>query len=355
MYKYEDVIANMKNYNIISSSQQLSLWARGRHLKDLAEKSKLSQHQIRRALKKFRLVGITRPQPSQTDTTVMTRNIIANQLLFKNYCCNFGDKNLLAAELGISKKYLNILIKQYNYGRFFKSNKKREHFRSHLSLHTKDILDNVEKISTMLTNMPIQTVADYLGVHSMTIRRHIQRYEINDIVISTRKVSRIEYAMMDILNSMNIHYERNNRSLLDGLELDFILPDYNIAIECNGYYWHSDQFKTVNYHTNKWKMCLNKNIGLLQFIEPVIINDPGIVIEKIFENISTFVPTEKSYKLFNDFESSLILKNQGYRMKKINKHKYLIENNQIVTFFDNEKFNHTVWSSGISEWVKDNV
>lgn len=344
-----------KNYNVISSAQQLLSWGRGRHLKDLSKKSGLSQHQIRRALKRFNLVGITRPQPSISDSTVMTRNLIADKLQFKNYCCNIRDRNLLAIELGISKKYLNVIIKKYNYGRFFNSNRKRDHLRSHLPISTINVLDNDQKLSTLLKTMPIQIVADHLGVHSMTIRRHIQKYNIHDIVISTRKVSGIEFVVMDILKSLGVYYERNNRSILDGLELDFVLPDYNIAIECNGYYWHSDQFKTVNYHTNKWKRCLDKNIGLLQFIEPIILNNPEILIEKLSENLSTSIPTQKSYTLFNDLESSLLLKTHGYKMKKLSKHKYIIQHSQIVNSFDKNAINHTVWSSGISEWIKPDV
>jgi len=36
------------------------------------------------------------------------------------------------------------------------------------------------------------------------------------------------------LDELNIKYESNNRSVLNGKDLDIYLPEYNVAIECNG-------------------------------------------------------------------------------------------------------------------------
>ena len=53
-----------------------------------------------------------------------------------------------------------------------------------------------------------------------------------------------------------MEYESNNRSILNGKELDIYIPSKNIAIECNGVYWHS--LKPTNFHYNKWKNCKEK-------------------------------------------------------------------------------------------------
>ncbi|AFR52397.1 homing endonuclease [Campylobacter phage CP30A] len=62
-------------------------------------------------------------------------------------------------------------------------------------------------------------------------------------------------------------YIINDYSVLGDKELDFYLPEYNLAIECNGVYWHSDKFKDKNYHLNKTEKCKEKGIQLLHIFE----------------------------------------------------------------------------------------
>lgn len=45
--------------------------------------------------------------------------------------------------------------------------------------------------------------------------------------------------------------EINDRTILEGLELDIVLPDLGVAFEINGDYFHSSKFKSNTYHQNK--------------------------------------------------------------------------------------------------------
>ena len=57
---------------------------------------------------------------------------------------------------------------------------------------------------------------------------------------------------------------RNDRTVLDGNELDIYIPNKNIAFEFDGLYWHSEIKKTdKKYHLNKTDMCLSKGIQLI--------------------------------------------------------------------------------------------
>lgn len=47
---------------------------------------------------------------------------------------------------------------------------------------------------------------------------------------------------------------------LDGLELDIYIPDYNLAIEFNGSYWHDEKHRSKNYH--KYKLELADKAGI---------------------------------------------------------------------------------------------
>lgn len=62
--------------------------------------------------------------------------------------------------------------------------------------------------------------------------------------------------------------EQHNISILNGKELDIYLPEYKLAIECNGDYWHSEKVgKDQNYHLNKTKLCQEKGIQLIHIFE----------------------------------------------------------------------------------------
>ncbi|QPX63856.1 putative homing endonuclease [Campylobacter phage F358] len=72
----------------------------------------------------------------------------------------------------------------------------------------------------------------------------------------------------ELENLIEVDYTRNNRKVLDGKELDFYFPDYNLAIECNGDYWHSESNgKDKYYHSNKTDICNKKGIQLLHIFE----------------------------------------------------------------------------------------
>lgn len=70
---------------------------------------------------------------------------------------------------------------------------------------------------------------------------------------------------------------KNTRQIIKPLELDIYLPKYNIAIECNGIYWHSEIYKSKDYHINKTKECLKQNIRLIHIWEDDWCNKKDIV------------------------------------------------------------------------------
>ena len=70
----------------------------------------------------------------------------------------------------------------------------------------------------------------------------------------------------------NEEYVRNDRSILNGKELDLYYPENKIAIEFNGDYWHSELFKDKLYHFIKLKQCLDKNILLVSIFESEWLN-----------------------------------------------------------------------------------
>jgi hypothetical protein len=88
-----------------------------------------------------------------------------------------------------------------------------------------------------------------------------------EIVCLERK-SRGQTQIMEYLNTLGVSYNKNDRKTLGNLkELDVFVPDSRIAIEYNGLFWHTEERLGKNYHLNKYKMCKNANIDLIQIFE----------------------------------------------------------------------------------------
>lgn len=70
----------------------------------------------------------------------------------------------------------------------------------------------------------------------------------------------------------------HDRSILNGKEIDILIPSLNIAIEYNGLYWHD---KDKNYHISKTEECKKKGIRLIQIFEDEYLSHKDIVLNKI--------------------------------------------------------------------------
>jgi len=83
-----------------------------------------------------------------------------------------------------------------------------------------------------------------------------------------RSKSKGEDELADFVESLGINIVRHNRTLIKPLELDIVLPDYKIAIEYNGLYWHSEQAGTdKDYHLQKTKLCEKVGYRLIHIFE----------------------------------------------------------------------------------------
>lgn len=101
-----------------------------------------------------------------------------------------------------------------------------------------------------------------------------QRYFKNEIDICLycnpidNKISNGHNEVIDFLTEIGIkNIEVNTRSIITPYEIDIYLPDYELGIEFNGIFWHSELNKDKNYHSIKRLKCNNKNIELLQIWE----------------------------------------------------------------------------------------
>ena len=96
-------------------------------------------------------------------------------------------------------------------------------------------------------------------------------------------ISKAEIEIHEFLISNGITtISQSNRSIINPYEIDIYLPDYNLAIEYNGLYWHSELGgKGKEYHLHKTELCESKGIQLIHIFEDEWINKKDIIKNKI--------------------------------------------------------------------------
>jgi len=152
--------------------------------------------------------------------------------------------------------------------------KKQEHYTDEI----KQILFDKNAFVEFITDKNKKYAADNIGIDTTTIIKYAELYNCTGLF--NNKVSNIEMIISNMLSSYNVRVEYNNRKIISPYELDFFLPEYNVAIEVNGNYWHSEivSGRTKYYHYNKWKSCQDKGIDLYSYFEDEI-NDKTHIIE----------------------------------------------------------------------------
>lgn len=102
-----------------------------------------------------------------------------------------------------------------------------------------------------------------------------------------------EQQLSNWLKSLSLNVIENDRTLIYPKELDIYLPDFNIAIEFNGLYWHSEKMVGKNYHIDKTNKCKDIDIDLIHIweddwiykqdiIKSIILNRLGIITDRIY-------------------------------------------------------------------------
>lgn len=91
-----------------------------------------------------------------------------------------------------------------------------------------------------------------------------------------------ETVIKNMLDELHIKYVANDRKTIKPLELDFYIPDKNIAIEFNGIYFHSDgSGKDKYYHKNKTEKCAEKGVQLIHIWEDDWIMKKDLILDML--------------------------------------------------------------------------
>ena len=127
--------------------------------------------------------------------------------------------------------------------------------------------NNIELLKEFVTNKDIFQISQELA-----ISRNQAYYLLykNNLLDDYKKqylgTSHFEQEIIDFLNVDNII--RNDRTILDGKEIDIYLPDKKLGIEFNGTHWHSTEIQfDQQYHLKKSKLAESKGIRLIHIYE----------------------------------------------------------------------------------------
>lgn len=117
-------------------------------------------------------------------------------------------------------------------------------------------------------NMSKTTIANMLNVDISYVQQWCIKHNIEkNTNICSFSTSLGEKEIIDFIHSLDekINIETSSKSIIPPYEIDIYLPEYNLAIEYCGVYWHSElNGKTRKYHLNKLQRCQEQNIHLIQ-------------------------------------------------------------------------------------------
>jgi len=123
------------------------------------------------------------------------------------------------------------------------------------------VLNNKESMQELYKKHSIIELAEKFNVHTQTVYKYLNKHGLRQPFKSAE-----EHEIVGYLESLGIkNIVCNSRKVITPKELDIYLPDYNIAIEFNGVYWHHEDIQhiTKTYHSDKYQQCKLQGIQLI--------------------------------------------------------------------------------------------
>ena len=171
----------------------------------------------------------------------------------------YGSESYTQTE-EFKQKAKETCLDRYGSEFFTKSKKYRDSFD-----HLPTLFDIDEAIELYNKHTNCAMVSQILGVSQSNVIVHLTRAGVDlRYMNSIAEIEIIEFLKEHIFHPV-LH---NDRTCLGGKELDIFLPEYKLAIEYNGIYWHTEgKGKDRTYHLAKTRGCEERGIQLLHIYE----------------------------------------------------------------------------------------
>lgn len=118
---------------------------------------------------------------------------------------------------------------------------------------------------------------------SQNITSETFKYRIKNFTTPCKTCSNIknssneQYNLEQFIKNLVPNITVNDRSIIHPLELDIVIPEYKIAIEYCGLFWHNDMRIDKQYHLNKQIKCNQQGYKLITIFQDEWIHKTDIV------------------------------------------------------------------------------
>lgn len=261
------------------------------------------------------------------DKDVQTKR---KKTLIKNYGVEHALQNIdLNKKMKVSyNKTINL---KYNNQHVFNQHLKNFEFWNDVDYITSNFIDSDK-------HFKIKEFKEFFNCQQAAANKKLK--DLNIDYVKRTGVSLVEYELIEWLKLNNIfNIIKNNRSIINS-ELDLYLPDFNIAIEFNGIYWHSycdkssqnvsklqSDLNYQKYHRQQKSIeCSHKNINLFHIDENNIEEIKDLIILHLTHRPLIQEEEEIVVDLLVDNGNWLI--DQNYKIKDISAPTFTIVNNR---------------------------
>jgi len=199
----------------------------------------------------------------------------------------YGVENALESEECMNT-LINTNMKKYNVPYIFNFDRKLialNNSTQHINPVNLLILNDINELTELNKNMSIPEIAESLGVTPAYV---YGKFNDHNIKFKSHNKSMLEVEILKFINQHidNVTIIEKDRKILNGKEIDILIPSHKLAIECNGTYWHSElNGKNKNYHLNKTNLAKSKGWDLIHIWENDWISKRDIIKSIILSKI----------------------------------------------------------------------
>ena len=146
-----------------------------------------------------------------------------------------------------------------------------------MPIESLEILQDKQQLEELLKTNTFWNIGKLLEASDCTVARYANSHGLESPNIRSQP----ELEISEFLRKNGIAFSQNTRKVISPKELDFHLPEHNLAIEFDGLYWHSSKFVDKNYHAEKTAACQKQGIQLLHIFEDEWENSSSVLKKKI--------------------------------------------------------------------------
>lgn len=209
-----------------------------------------------------------------------------------------------------------------------------------------DVYD-YSKVEYTLSQNEVSIICSKHGEFKQIARNHLFGQGCPKCFSEKSKVEKeiLEYIKTLIQDKQVIE---NDRSVLNGKEIDIYLPDYQIGFEINGLIWHSEKFQdNKNQHLEKNIECSKKGIHLIHIFEDDWYYKQHIIksrIKNLLHKSDNIIYARKCIiKEIPYYESEIFLNQHHIQGNCVSKYRYgLYYNDELVSIMTFGKLRRNV-------------